>query len=100
MAGRSFRIWLGLAPTVLLVAIACESVGGADRTLLLCESALERRLAVENDQARILSFPNPLPLSWLAAIDDGSGDAYVEEWERLAAIHAEAEQDIGTYCMS
>ena len=95
MASRSSRIWLGLAPIVLL-AMACESVGAADYTLALCESALERRLAVENDQARVLSSSGrPIPFSRVATIEDG----FAEEWERLEAKHAEASRDIDAHCL-
>ena len=94
MASRSSRIWLGLAPIVLL-AMACESVGAADHTLALCESALERRLAIENDQARVLSFSNPIPFSRVATIEDG----FAEEWGRLGRQHAEAQSDINAHCL-
>ena len=98
MASRSLRIWLGLAPIVLL-AMACESVGAADHTLALCESALERRLAIENDQARFNSTAtNPVPLSHLATFEN-LGGGYAVEWERLEAQHAEAQSDINAHCL-
>ena len=102
MASRSLRIWLGLAPIVLL-AMACESVGAADHTLALCESALARRLAIENDQARFVSTNSvPIPLSHLVSVYEEDTIAYVAyavEWERLEAKHAEASRDIGAHCL-
>ena len=78
-------VWL-IAPVVLLAA--CQSTSAADTTLALCQSALERRLAVENDQARFFG-ENFIAFSAV----QGS------EWDRLAAQHAQAEQDINTYCL-
>ena len=97
MASRSLRIWLGLAPIVLL-AMACESVGAADHTLALCESALARRLAVENDQARVVA---EVPISRYAAIgpDVVGNRGFPAEWERLEAQHAEAQSDINAHCL-
>ena len=97
MASRSLRIWLGLAPIVLL-AMACESVGAADHTLALCESALERRLAIENDQARVVA---EFPISALAAAGLGAvgNRGFAPEWERLEAQHAEAQSDINAHCL-
>ena len=95
MALRSLRKWsIG---AVLLVAVGCGGgvPGAADDpvdpsafTLALCESALERRLAIENDQARVV---DNVPLAWLIAFDS--------EWRRLERQRAEAGRDINTYCL-
>ena len=100
MALRSLRKWsIG---AVLLVAVGCGGgvPGAADDpvdpsafTLALCESALERRLAIENDQARFLA--TGVPLSALQS-DDGVLGA---EWRRLGRQRAEAGRDINTYCL-
>ena len=100
MALRSLRKWsIG---AVLLVAVGCGGgvSGAADDpvdpsafTLALCESALERRLAIENDQARFLA--TGVPLSALQS-DDGVLGA---EWRRLEAQHEEAERDIAAHCL-
>ena len=105
MALRSLRKWsIG---AVLLVAVGCGGgvPGAADDpvdlsafTLALCESALERRLAIENDQARVLSFGDGLPLSYMQTFGvDSRG--FSLEWRRLEAQRAEAGRDINTYCL-
>ena len=94
MTGRRLRKWVGLGPIVLLVAIACESVGPAEHTLALCESALARRLAVENDQARFLGESTLAFSAFETAAHSGG-----VEWRRLEAQHAEAQSDINTYCL-
>ena len=95
MALRSLTKWsIG---AVLLVAVGCGGgvPGAADDpvdpsafTLALCESALERRLAIENDQARVV---DNVPLSWHIAFNS--------EWRRLGRQRAEAGRDINTYCL-
>ena len=101
MALRSLRKWsIG---AVLLVAVGCGGgvPGAADDpvdpsafTLALCESALDRRLAIENDQARFLVSGSPLS-AWH---DDRTG-VLGAEWERLEAQRAEAERDIAVHCL-
>ena len=88
---------------MLLVAVGCGVPAASDVvpsafTLALCESALERRLAVENDQARVVA---EFPISALAAAGLGAvgNRGFAPEWERLEEQHAEASRDISALCL-
>ena len=79
----------------------------ADLQVLLCEDAIKRRPATEQNLTRIFTEPasdagrylGALPLSAFTDEGDRPSRIFKEEWDQLQDILAEAAFDIDAYCL-